>query len=263
VANGRSSRSSFLTGVLVGALAAFIAAAVWTGIEKQGAIVPRARQASGSVALVWFQDESGFTSTGTAFAVDDRGHFLTCAHVVEGRSDVTLAIPSPGGERNIGARVKARDLRLDAALLEAAGAGLRSVRLGKAAGLEPGEEVLFAGFPLGYTVSADLLPSVSVGHISSLPLWRVSEGGPRIPIIQVDAIVSLGNSGSPLVRTSSGEVIGMMKSHIHVPGLSGSEEGVLDIVESIPPELLGRAGIGIALPADSLRAFLARNGVKT
>jgi S1-C subfamily serine protease len=258
VETGRSATSWFFRGALTGAIAAL---AIWSVLAKRDRLVPLARELGASVALVWFQDDSGFTGSGTAFAVGD-GYFLTCAHVVGEREKVTLAIPSEGGERNVSARVVATDPGIDAMLLRADDPGLRPVELGRAAGVHPGEEVLFAGFPLGYTVHADLLPSVSVGHVSSLPEWRVTPGGPRIPIIQIDALVSLGNSGSPLVRTSTGEVIGMLKSHIHVPGLVGSDEDILDIVQSIPPELAGRAGIGIALPADSLRAFLARHGVK-
>lgn len=248
-----------MLGALAGALAAL---ALSSGFWKPSGLVGLAREASDSVALVWFHEESGYTGAGTAFAIDDEGRFLTCAHVIGDRREVTLAVPSPEGERNVTARVIARDPELDAALLEAKGLDLRPARLSRAADVRPGEEVLFAGFPLGYTVQTDLLPSVNVGHVSSLPRWKVSAGGPRIPIIQIDALVSLGNSGSPLYRASTGEVIGMLKSHIHVPGLVGSGEGVLDIVQSIPPELAGRAGIGVALPADSLRAFLERNGAK-
>ncbi|MFH1681600.1 MAG: serine protease [Candidatus Eisenbacteria bacterium] len=231
-------------------------------LPSRDRLVPLAGRAASSVVLVWYQDDRGVANYGTAFAVDGSGHFLTCAHVVRGREEVTIAIPSPEGERNIAARIVASEPALDAALLEAEESGVPPAPLGSAKGIRAGESVLFAGFPMGYTVNADLEPSVNFGHVSALPRWRVAKGGRRIPIVQIDASVSLGHSGSPLFRVSNGKVVGMLKSHVHVPGLVGSNEDVLDFVESIPPELAGRSGLGIALPADSLRRFLERHGVR-
>jgi S1-C subfamily serine protease len=234
---------------------------VWMSISRQAPLSSLAEDAAGAVALVWHHEGSGMTNSGTAFSVDDRGRFLTCAHVVRGRRDVTLAVPGPGGEKNYPARVVAEDVALDAALLEADGVRLPAVRLGSTSGVRVGEEVVFAGFPMGYTLNADLCPTVNFGHVSALPHWRVGARSPRIPIVQIDASVSLGHSGSPLYRASTGEVIGMLKSHVRVPGIA-SDEDILGVVQSIPAEIVERTGIGIALPADSLRAFLARNGVK-
>ncbi|MBM3320421.1 MAG: trypsin-like peptidase domain-containing protein [Candidatus Eisenbacteria bacterium] len=244
-------------------LAALGALLLCVSFLSRGRVVAVAERAASSVVLVWYQDDAGTASYGTAFAVDDKGHFLTCAHVVRGRQEVAIAFPTVEGEANVAARVVASDERIDAALLKADEKGLPAARFGSTKGLRVGEEVIFAGYPMGYTLNADLEPSVGFGHVSALPKWRVSARAPRIPIVQIDASVALGHSGSPLFRTSSGKVIGMLKSHVGVPGLVKSNDEVLDFVESIPSELVGRAGIGIALPADSLRRFLERHGVKT
>jgi len=214
-----------------------------------------------SVGLVWYHDDSGWASYGTCFAVDDAGHLLTCAHVVHGRKEVTVAVPTVSGEKNLTARVIAEDLDLDAAILMIEEPGLTPVRFGSSGGVHVGEEVAISGFPLGYTVNADLTPSLTAGHIAAIPEWRVRPGSMRIRMLQVDASIAAGQSGSPLFLRSTGEVVGMMKSQIHVPGLVGSAEDIRDVTEAIPEELAAQNGIGLALPADGLRAFLAENGV--
>ncbi|MFH1279553.1 MAG: serine protease [Candidatus Eisenbacteria bacterium] len=220
-----------------------------------------ARRVSESVVLVWYQDDSGWSNYGTAFAVDGEGHFLTCAHVVPGRLSVTVAVPSPGGEVNHRARVVAVNPDIDAAILQVEDLRLPPLVFGSSREAVVGEEVAITGFPLGYTVNADLTPSLAAGHVAALPEWRAGENGPRIPMIQVDASVALGQSGSPLFRRRTGVVLGMMKSHIRVPGLVESREDVLGAIEAIPEEIVDQAGIGLALPADELRRFLAENGI--
>ncbi len=214
-----------------------------------------------SVGLVWYHDASGWASYGTCFAVDSAGHLLTCAHVVHGRKEVTVAIPTGSGERNLPARVVAEDLDLDAAILLIDEPALAPVRFGLSGRVVVGEEVALSGFPLGYTVNADLTPSLTAGHVSALPEWRVRPGSMRTRMLQIDASIAAGQSGSPLFLRSTGEVVGMMKSHIHVPGLVESVEDIRDVTEAIPKELAAQTGIGLALPADGLRAFLAKNGV--
>lgn len=222
-----------------------------------------ARRAGESVVLVWYQDSSGWSSYGTAFAVDGEGHFLTCAHVVADRRSVTVAVPSPGGEVNHRARVIAVDREIDAAILHVEDLRLPPLLFGTSRDAAVGDEVALAGFPLGYTVNADLTPSLAVGHVAARPEWRIGSGAPRIPMLQIDASVAVGQSGSPLFSQRTGRVLGMMKSHIRVPGLVESREDVLGAVESIPKELVDQAGIGLALPADMLRRFLADHGIES
>ncbi len=212
-----------------------------------------------STVLVWFQDSStGFASYGTAFAIDDKGHLLTCYHVVAGREEVTVSIPGVGGERerNLPARVIATASGLDAAVLKVDFDGFTPVRLGNSDNLRAGEEVGFIGFPLGYTVESEVVPSLAMGYISSMRRWRIQPDGPRLRMIQVDALVAIGTSGSPLFRKDTGEVIGMMKSHVKTPGPVMSRQDVLSEIESIPVEMAQFAGIGLALPVNPLKNMI-------
>jgi len=244
-------------------------AAFALGLLLGRALLPEPPSATGhaeeiarSVALVWYQGEGGWTHYGTAFSVDDEGRLLTCAHVVHGREAVTVAIPTPEGEKNVRAAVVAEDISIDAAILQMEEGRIPPVRFGESGAVRVGEEIAFAGFPLGYTVSADLFPSVVMGHVSAVPEWRVHPEAPRIRMFHLDASVAIGHSGSPLISRRTGKVIGMVKSHIHVPGPVVSTEDVLGEVESIPEKMAALTGIGIALPSDRLVAFLRENGIE-
>ena len=222
----------------------------------------RVETISRSVALVWYQAPGGWLNCGTAFAVDGEGLLLTCSHLVHGRETVTVALPSPEGERNVRARVIAEDPNVDAALLRMEEGGPPPVPLGRSEGVRVGEEVGFVGYPLGYTVNAHVTPTLTMGHVAAKPHWRVRADAPRIPMIQVDASIAVGNSGSPLFLTGTGEVVGMMKSQLRVPGNVMEREDLLGWVETIPEELAPHAGIGLAIPIDQLREFLEENGVR-
>ncbi|MBN1825186.1 MAG: trypsin-like peptidase domain-containing protein [Candidatus Eisenbacteria bacterium] len=221
----------------------------------------RVEEIARSVVLVWYQTAGGWANCGTAFAVDGEGRLLTCSHLVHGRETVTVTMPAPEGERNVRARVIAEDPNVDAALLLMEEAPPPPVRLGRSDGVRVGEEVGFVGYPLGYTVNAHVTPTLTMGHVAAKPNWRVRADSPRIPMIQVDASIAVGNSGSPLFRAGTGEVVGMMKSQLRVPGQILEREDLLGWVETIPEELAPHAGIGLALPIDQLKDFLERNGV--
>ena len=217
---------------------------------------------SKSVVLIWFQDvETGFTSYGTGFFIDTTGHVLTCAHVVAEKKRVTVAIPTDGGELNYSAKIVAIDPRVDAAILEIEPTGTHPLPLGTSRNVRAGEEVGFIGFPLGYTIESNLGPSLTMGYVSSVRTWRVVPSGPPLSMIQVDGTVAIGTSGSPLFRRDTGEVIGMMKSHVRTPGPVLSNEDVLGEIQSIPKEMALSAGIGLALPIDAITRFIEQSGV--
>lgn len=215
-----------------------------------------------SVVLIWFQDaETGFTSYGTGFVIDGKGHVLTCAHVVADRIRVTVAIPTEGAELNYPATIVAIDPRVDSAILRIDATDLPPIAFGSSADVRAGEEVGFVGFPLGYTVESTLGPSLTMGYVASVRPWRVVPSGPPLPMIQIDGNVTIGTSGSPLFRRDTGEVIGMMKSHVRTPGPVLSKEDVLGEIQSIPKEMALSAGIGLALPIDAIARFVEESGV--
>ena len=158
---------------------------------------------------------------GTGFLFDDR-HILTNAHVVDGADVVKVKLAD---ERELRAKVKGRDARLDVAVLEIEGAkGLPFVPFGSSGALRVGEPVVAIGNPFG------LGHTVTTGIVSAK--GRAIGAGPYDDFIQTDASINPGNSGGPLFD-ARGQVIGM-NTAINPAG----------------------QGIGFAIPSDEIKAIL-------
>ncbi|MEV4069010.1 S1C family serine protease [Nonomuraea fuscirosea] len=160
-------------------------------------------------------------SGGSGFAVDERGHILTNAHVVRGSSQVTVVLSD--GSR-LPARVAGTDYGEDLAVLELDDPGrLTPATLGRSADLSVGEQVLAIGSPLG------LSGTVTAGIVSALDR-EVRLGGSSRTAVQTDASINPGNSGGPLVN-GRGEVVGVNTA------IASGRGG-------------GNIGIGFAIPID-------------
>ncbi|MFG1696299.1 S1C family serine protease [Nonomuraea sp. NPDC049309] len=161
------------------------------------------------------------TAGGSGFAVDDRGHILTNAHVVAGSTQVTVVL---NDGRRLTARVVGADGDEDLAVLEVDHPGeLTSATLGRSSGLSVGDQVLAIGSPLG------LSGTVTAGIVSALDR-EVRLGGARRTAVQTDASINPGNSGGPLVN-ARGEVVGVNTA------IAAGRGG-------------GNIGIGFAIPID-------------
>ena len=260
----RGPRTSVATGWAIAFMAVVLAVLVpGRSVAQETSLPDRVESISKSVVLVWFQESaSGYASYGSGFALDSLGHILTCAHVVQGKENVTVALLSGGKEVNYPATVIASDPDIDAAIVKVEGANLRGLPVSDSPAVRAGEQVGFVGYPLGYTVDAGFGPSLTVGYVAAVRYWRVHPTAPKLPMIQVDGTVAIGTSGSPLFRLDTGVVVGMMKSHIRTPGPVLTGEDVLGEIESVPEELASSAGIGLALPFEQLARFAEENGVQ-
>ena len=159
---------------------------------------------------------------GSGFLVDDKGHVVTNAHVVDGANEVKVKLAD---EREFSAKVVGRDQRLDLAVLELTGANdTHGAALGSSAELRVGEYVVAIGNPFG------LGNTVTMGIVSAKD--RAIGAGPYDDFIQTDASINPGNSGGPLFNLK-GEVIG--------------------INTAINPN---GQGIGFAIPVDALKDVL-------
>jgi serine protease Do len=160
---------------------------------------------------------------GSGFIFDDRGHVLTNAHVVEGAEVVKVKLAD---ERELRAKVKGRDERLDVAVLQIEGAKepLPYVTFGSSAAVQVGEPVVAIGNPFG------LGHTVTTGIVSAK--GRAIGAGPYDDFIQTDASINPGNSGGPLFD-AQGRVIGM-NTAINPAG----------------------QGIGFAIPSDEIKAIV-------
>jgi hypothetical protein len=132
---------------------------------------------------------------------------VTNAHVLcpEGESlQVGLA-----DDRTLAGRVEGANEDLDLALVRVAGANARALRLGDVADLAVGDRVTIVGSPVGLDFT------VQEGSISSLQ--RAAFG---VAYLQLDAKISPGNSGGPVVD-SQGRVVGIVSMKLVGEGIEG------------------------------------------
>lgn len=163
--------------------------------------------------------------SGSGVIVDDAGLILTNAHVVGAARHVTVTL---WDGTTLTGEVLGKDERLDIALVELAGASVRSATLGNSDQLRPGEWAIAIGSPLG------LDNTVTVGIISATGRSSAEVHAPdrEGQFIQTDAAINPGNSGGPLLN-QRGELIG-----INTAVLGGTQ------------------GIGFAIPINSAKQFM-------
>ena len=175
------------------------------------------------------QEQRG-QSTGSGFVIDEDGHVLTNAHVVEGASKIEVAF----GDRNsVDAKLLGSDASTDVALLKvkASKKVLKPLNLGDSSKLEVGDSVVAIGNPFG------LDRTVTTGIVSALQRKLEAPNGFTIDnVIQTDAAINPGNSGGPLLD-SLGRVIGI-NSQIATGGGGG-----------------GSIGIGFAVPINTAKTI--------
>lgn len=178
---------------------------------------------------------------GSGFILDDRGHVVTNAHVVENATTVRVTLAD---ERELEAKVKGRDERLDLAVLELQGAkDLPRVALGRSGSLRVGEYVVAIGNPFG------LGNTVTMGIVSAK--GRELGAGPYDDFIQTDASINPGNSGGPLFDLE-GRVVGISTAMAAGQGIGFAIP--VDALEEVLPQLLAkgfvsRGRLGVAVQA--------------
>merc|ERR1719240_1395510 len=140
-------------------------------------------------------------SAGSGFILSPDGYVLTNAHVVGDAAAVNLTLTDG---RSLRAAVQGRDVATDLALLRTDSAsGLPFATLGDSNELRVGQLVVAIGNPLGFQ------STVSAGVVSALGRSLRAKDGMMIEgIIQTDVALNPGNSGGPLVDSSS-RVVGI------------------------------------------------------
>lgn len=163
---------------------------------------------------------------GSGVVVSPEGLVVTNGHVAAGASQLMVRFLS--GEARP-ARVLGIDSGRDLALLQVdAARPLATARLGDSDRLRVGQLVVAVGNPFGLDYT------VTTGVISALKRELPTRFGALQGVIQTDASINPGNSGGPLVN-AVGEVIGINTAVI-----------------------MGAQGIGFAIPARMVEAFLGR-----
>jgi S1-C subfamily serine protease len=199
--------------------------------------------------------------TGSGFVWDTNGNIITNFHVIQNAdaAQVMLADQSAWKARRVGA---APDKDLAVLRIDAPANRLKAIPLGTSKDLQVGQRVFAIGNPFG------LDQSLTTGVISAL--GREIESVTRRPIqgvIQTDAAINPGNSGGPLLD-SAGRLIGV-NTAIYSP--SGGSAGIgfaipADSVNRIVPELIRygkiiRPGLGIQIAEEQIAERLGVPGV--
>ncbi len=149
---------------------------------------------------------------GSGFFIDQEGHFITNAHVVNESVAAFIQIPAFGKRRfdvTVEGVAPERDLALlkvvdeDLAIIkEGLGGTLPVAQLGNSDNIKRASEILTLGFPLGQESLKSTLGVVS---------GRQNMDGSSM--IQIDAPLNPGNSGGPAINIH-GQVVGVNTSGI-------------------------------------------------
>ena len=167
-------------------------------------------------------------SLGSGVVVDPAGLVVTNYHVIEGASQVKVALAD---KREFDADIVLKDQRSDLAVLRIKGAKERfpTLEFANSDDLQVGDVVLAIGDPFGVG------QTVTHGIVSAVARTQVGISDYQF-FIQTDAAINPGNSGGPLVDMN-GRMVGI-NSAIY------SRSG-------------GSQGIGFAIPANMVRVVVA------
>jgi S1-C subfamily serine protease len=155
------------------------------------------------------------TATGSGFLIDNDGHILTNAHVVQGAKRVDVQLGDGDTQQ---AQIVGVDPSTDIALLKVDNTeGANPLALGDSTKVQVGDPVVAIGNPFG------LDRTVTTGIVSALQRQIQAPNGFSISdVIQTDAAINPGNSGGPLID-GAGQVIGI---NSQIESQSGGNEGV-------------------------------------
>ena len=225
-------------------------------------------------------------SVGTGFLASKEGHVITCWHVIafysidkNGLLQFEYADPIlvTYGNQRYKANVVHRQntdapYTSDFAILKIDAGETESLQLGQLRDVGQGEEICFMGYPRGYD---ELF--FGAGHVSSLRSIHSSFNQLiTLDAIEIDASINIGNSGGPLVHTSSGQVVGIvtLRHGDITPALRRLRDylrlspGKWGIIETLTLEIVNllemntNVGLGTAISIEYAKKELQSLGVK-
>ena len=197
-----------------------LAAASARGDEPSAVTIATGKRATALVEI----DAGRVIGYGSAFCIDAGvGLFVTNHHVVALSTDVAdvrrrppvrlVVNPGQPTQRVVTAAVVKDDEREDLAILKVTPPGdLTALPLGDPSALVETSPLTVFGFPLGgqLAVAAGTYPTVSV-NLGRVTAFR--RDGQQVDLIQLDAAVTHGNSGGPVVD-GRGQVVGVLEAGV-------------------------------------------------
>ena len=181
---------------------------------------------------------------GSGVILSEDGYILTCAHVVDGATNVNVILKDG---TTCPASIVGSDSATDVAVLKIEKTGLTSAVIGNSDELSVGEPAIAIGNPLG-----TLGGSVSSGIISALGR-QIEIDGYYYTLLQTTAPINPGNSGGGLFN-SRGELIGLVNAKYASEQLEGLGfaipiNSVMEIAEMLMKDgyVSGRPSLGISV----------------
>ena len=153
----------------------------------------------------WYGQNQVESGAGSGVIISSDGYILTCAHVVDGASTITVTID----DKDYTATLVGEDTTSDIAVIKIDADGLTPATVGNSDSLKVGQSVMAVGNPLG-----ELGGTVTGGMISALNRSITIQGSSSVntmSLIQMDASVSPGNSGGGLFNMN-GELVGIVNA---------------------------------------------------
>lgn len=217
-------------------------------------VIAAAERSIGAVGTYSALDNPRFGCRGTGFVVGDGNLLITCAHVLQepglGTDKSTLVVQFAGGPGRYDMRpavVAALDPMHDLVLLRFEGSPLPAMSIAGATSAVEGLSVAFIGFPIGgllgfapvthrgiiSSITSLALTSPSSRQLDERAVRRLREGS--VEIHQIDGTAYPGNSGGPVFKSETGEVVDVVNMVL----AKGTKESAL----SQP------TGISYAIPA--------------
>ncbi len=188
-------------------------------------LIARVKESTMSVGTFKFNEKPPARFSGTGFVIYDGTRVVTNHHVIApvkeaGRLFYLQIFNTNLPDKRLKARLIAEDPVHDLAILEI-DKKLLPLRLAASGTVREGHTIAFTGYPIGFVLG--LNPTTHTGIVSAiapiiLPLPHSSLiKGERVKllrkpynILQIDAVAFPGNSGSPVYRIATGEVVGVI-----------------------------------------------------
>ena len=181
---------------------------------------------------------------GSGVIVSSDGTILTCNHVIEGASKITVRLRS--GE-SYDATVVAADDASDVAILKIEATGLTAAPMGDSDALSVGEQTVVIGNPLGA-----LGGSITTGILSASER-EITINNEKMTLLQTDAAINPGNSGGGMFD-AYGNLIGIVVAKSSGTTIEGLGFAIpINTVKDVYEQLIdngyvtGRAVLGVTM----------------
>lgn len=181
---------------------------------------------------------------GSGVIVDTDGYIMTCNHVIDGASSITVTLKDG---TSYDASVVGTDSKTDIAIIKINAKNLTAATYGNSDELSVGDLAVAIGNPLG-----ELGGSATTGVISALDR-ELTVDGQNMTLLQTDASINPGNSGGGLFD-GEGNLIGIVVAKSSGSNVEGLGFAIpINTAAKIGKELIenghvtGRAALGVSV----------------